>query len=380
MRIVIGIDASRNRSGGAKAHLIGIIKESNPLEHAIKEVHVWSYRSLLDSLPNYPWLVKHSPEELECSLFKQLWWQRYVLPGEVKKCGCDILLNADAGTLCTFHPSVTMSRDMLSYEKGEIERFGFGLARLRLFILRYVQSSSLKHADGVIFLTNYVANIIQGYTGKLENYKVIPHGVGKSFKQITCGGNWSTDPKTPIRCLYVSNVAMYKHQWHVARAIHILRESKHNVSILFVGGGNGYAQKLLDDEIAKIDPERKYVKQIDFVSHDKIPGLLAEADIFIFASSCENMPNTLVEAMSSGLPIACSNKGPMPEVMVDGGEYFDPENPESIAVAIEKIIVNKEFRVSIASRAKELSEQYSWNRCGSETWDFMKYVLSKTSR
>ena len=35
------------------------------------------------------------------------------------------------------------------------------------------------------------------------------------------------------------------------------------------------------------------------------------------------MPNTLVEAMASGLPIACSDRGPMPEVLGDGGVLFD---------------------------------------------------------
>ena len=43
MGLVVGIDASRNRSGGAKAHLLGIIKDSNPRAHGIEEVHVWSY-------------------------------------------------------------------------------------------------------------------------------------------------------------------------------------------------------------------------------------------------------------------------------------------------------------------------------------------------
>ena len=38
---------------------------------------------------------------------------------------------------------------------------------------------------------------------------------------------------------------------------------------------------------------------------------------FIFASTCENMPNILIEGMSSGLPILCSNYLPMPEFLKD---------------------------------------------------------------
>ena len=68
-----------------------------------------------------------------------------------------------------------------------------------------------------------------------------------------------------------------------------------------------------------------------------MPEYLSKSNIFIFASSCENMPITLIEGMASGLPIACSDRGPMPEVLQDGGVYFNPEDCKSIVFAIEKL-------------------------------------------
>ena len=87
MSSIVGIDASRNRSGGAKAHLIGLIGEGDPSKHGIKEVHVWAFKTLLDSLPDEPWLVKHNPKALERSLFWQVWWQRRSLPKEARHAG-----------------------------------------------------------------------------------------------------------------------------------------------------------------------------------------------------------------------------------------------------------------------------------------------------
>lgn len=60
-KLSVAIDASRNRSGGAKAHLIGILNAIDPRDHNIAKVHVWSYDSLLEQLPDTPWLIKHSP-------------------------------------------------------------------------------------------------------------------------------------------------------------------------------------------------------------------------------------------------------------------------------------------------------------------------------
>jgi glycosyltransferase involved in cell wall biosynthesis len=375
MGLVVGVNGCRNRSGGAVSHLIGILRDSDPIACGIKQVHVWSYQKLLDAIPDHHWLVKHSAPQLEKSLPHQLWWEYHHLPREARRTGCDVLLNTDAGSLCYFRPSVVMSRDMLSYEPGEIDRYRMSKARLRLIALRFVQNRSLRHADGVIFLTNHAAKVIQRATGKLNHVSIIPHGVGAAFKQETSGGAWQATPDKLIRCLYVSNAAMYKHQWVVVKAIGELRKRGRNVSLTLAGGGSGAAQRLLDEEIARTDPRRTFVECVGSVQHDQVPQYLAKADIFIFASSCENMPNTLVEAMASGLPIACSDRGPMPEILQDGGVYFTPESADSISKAIEQIIADPQMRISIARRAKVLSERYSWTRCGSETWSFLQSVV-----
>lgn len=51
----------------------------------------------------------------------------------------------------------------------------------------------------------------------------------------------------------------------------------------------------------------------------------------------------------------------MPKVLAEGGVYFDPEDTDSIPVAVEK-------------RARTLSEKYPWARCALETWEFVREV------
>jgi glycosyltransferase involved in cell wall biosynthesis len=378
--MIVGIDASRNRSGGAKAHIIGILRDGNPAEHGIKEVHLWSYKSLLDSIEDYPWLIKHNPPQLEKSLLHQLRWQYFSLPHELRKNGCEVVLNTDAGSICNFRPGIVMSRDMLSYEKGEMERFGYSFQRLRLLILKYVQSRSIRNAEGVIFLTNYAAKIIGKHAKRVKDYRVIPHGVGEVFKRVNRNGEWQKTPGDVIRCLYVSNVELYKHQATVAKAFELLKSKGHNVHLVLAGGGHGVARQQLEKQLASMKGSADYIEQIEFVPHDKIPDLLKAADLFIFASSCENMPNTLLEAMSSGLPIACSDRGPMPEVLQDGGVYFDPEDEHSISTAVEQLIINSTLRKTVADRGKTLANQYSWQRCARETWEYIYYISNKESK
>jgi glycosyltransferase involved in cell wall biosynthesis len=377
---IVGIDASRNRSGGAKAHLIGILSECDPAKHGIQAIHVWAFRSLLDQLPNFPWLVKHNPIALEQSLVKQLIWQATALADEVKLAGCNILFTTDASTLCRFKPMVVLSQDMLSYEPGVMRYFGYGLARLRLLAILGVQNLAFRRAEGVIFLTRYAGDVIQRSCGLLPAIAFIPHGVDAVFKHSQSVSSWTVSGERPTRCIYVSNAEMYKHQWVVVEAISLLRKRGYNLVLSLVGGGSGRAQQLLQDAVAVYDPTGMFIKQLEFLPHAKLPALLAEADLFVFASSCENMPVTLVEAMAVGLPIACSNRGPMPEVLVDAGVYFNPEDAYSVAEAIEQIIQSPALRLAIAQRAKTLSQQYSWKRCADETFAFVAetYLSIKT--
>jgi glycosyltransferase involved in cell wall biosynthesis len=75
--------------------------------------------------------------------------------------------------------------------------------------------------------------------------------------------------------------------------------------------------------------------------------------------------------MTIGIPIVCSNRSSLPETLQDGGEYFDPQDHQSIAQAIHRLINEPVRRVEIASRAKTLAAQYSWSRCADETWAFI---------
>lgn len=370
-QIKIGIDASRNRSGGAKAHVIGILSEGNPEAYGIVEVHIWAFKSLLDSVPDKPWIVKHNPEELERSLITQIFWQRFKLKKEAIRHDIDILFATDASTFSSFSPMVVMSQDLIQYEPGIMKIYGWGMSRLRNFMKLVIQNKALRQAKGVIFLTKYSMNTVKVITGDIKSTVVIPHGVGKSFKdEIHHPKENLTNQKT-IKCIYVSNTEMYKHQWNVVKSIVTLRRKNIPIELVLAGGGSGASRMLLDDEIRKSDPKNEFVKILEFVTPTEMPKLLSNSDISIFASSCENLPVTLLESMAVGLPIASSNKGPMPEVLKEGGVYFNPMDPDSIASAVEILIKDDATRLFSAKKAKELASEYSWESCSNKTWEYL---------
>ena len=125
------------------------------------------------------------------------------------------------------------------------------------------------------------------------------------------------------------------------------------------------------------DPKREFVTVLDFLAHDEIPQRIANAKIFVFASGCETFGISLLEAMAVGVPIASSNHSSLPETLQDGGVYFDPTDPASIADSIETLLNDPVARANFSQRAKALSEAYSWQRCATQTWQFIGQVYKE---
>jgi glycosyltransferase involved in cell wall biosynthesis len=276
-----------------------------------------------------------------------------------------------------FKPIVTMSQNLLPFEWKEMSRYGWSLLTLKMILLRHTQSRTFTRADGLIFLTKYAQkSVSQVVKGGFNKISVIPHGINQRFSASLRPQKAISEysPEHPFRILYVSIVDMYKHQWHIAEAVAKLRKSGIPVELVLVGPSYPRALKRLLRTIDRVDPQSKCIRYTGPIPHECLHEQYAQADLCLFASSCENMPNILIEGMASGLPIACSNKGPMPEVLGDAGEYFNPENPKEIAGALRKMIESPELRQNIAERSFERVQQYSWERCADETFRFLSDV------
>lgn len=366
--VTVGIDATRCRSGGAVAHVRGLLGAVDPAHYCISNVHLWAFDELLDAVENRAWLVKHQVTATRGSIIRQIAWQYFRLPRIAEHLGVDVMFNTDAGSVCPFQPSVTLSQDMLSFEPGEMNRFSWSnWARLRLELLRYIQLYRLKNSTRALFLSEYAKRIV-GQLLPLPESTVVPHGIDPLFFEAsTSRSPWADEG--PIRCLYVSNAAPYKHQWHVVDAIAQLRaKTGRDLKLRLVGGGVGGAMSRLRAAVTKHDPHGGFVQLVEFKANAAIPGELANADIFIYASSCENLPITLLEAMAAGLPIASSDRGPMPEALGNAAVFFDPENPNTISDAVFAILSDAPLRHRISADAQRRARLFTWERCADLTW------------
>lgn len=374
--IILGVDASRNRSGGAIAHIKGIVDGADPRPHGIQQVHLFGHEGLLSQLSDHPWLTKHYVPATKGSILLQLFWQRYKLPKIARKLNINAMFNTTASSVCPLQPSVSLSQDLLSFEPGEIQRYRWpSRARVRLEILKVLQLARLKRSTVAVFLTQHAAKVIGSQT-VLKDIEIIPHGIDQRFSSAV-RTETVEELKDPVHILYVSNAAPYKHQWHVVEGVAQARKrTGRDIKLRLVGGGEGLAQARLMQGITQHDPQGVFVMQIPFVPNDQIVSELQAADLFVFASSCENMPVTLLEAMAVGVPIASSDRGPMPEVLGAINPYFDPERPSTIADAIEHLLSDQNLRAAATRAAIEKAREFTWERSSTRTWKLLADVAT----
>lgn len=376
--LCIGIDAANLGSGGAKTHIRELLQALRPDEHGVGRVVVWGANKTLVLIKDQPWLVKRSPQALNGGLLQRSLWQRFSLSKAAVSEGCDVLFVPGGSYSGSFHPVVTMSRNMLPFEWREIKRYGLTLSMLKLLLLRRVQGKSFQRSDGVIFLTKYARDAVQEVTGKLAGeIAVVPHGLNTRFKKAPRMQRPITDysQESTYTLIYVSTVSEYKHQWQVVEALGQLRQmTGWPIQLDLVGSAGSGPLRRLHKAMDIWDPDRTWVKYHGLLEHERLHTLYQGADLGVFASSCENMPNILIETMAAGLPIACSKRGPMPEILRDAGVYFDPENPTDIAYALRQLISSPDLRAEAAGRSYNEAQQYSWERCVDSTFRFLAEI------
>ncbi len=374
--MILGVDASNIRAGGGVTHLVELLKAADPMSHGFKKVIVWGNEKTLEKIHEKTWLYKLHDPMLDRILPIRIYWQRFRLKALARDAGCDVLLIPGGSDSSGFKPAVAMSRNLLPFEWRESRRYGLSWMTLKLQLLRITQTRTFRRASAVIFITEHAREVVLRVTGTLKGRTTtIYHGIDTRFftsprPQRAAEAFTQSDP---CRILYVSIVDVYKHQWHVAEAVACLRAAGFHV-VLDLVGPPAYGMAKLKDVLKRVDPEGEFITYRGAVPHAQLHEHYKAADIGVFASSCEAFGQILTEAMSAGLPMACSNRSAMRELLADAGVYFDPESPDDIAQAIQCLMQSPDLRMQKAQAAFTRASNFSWERCSRETFQFLAEV------
>lgn len=388
-KIRIGVDATNIRIGGGITHLLELFNAIDAIgieSLQIEQVTIWGGESTLRALPDFSWLSKINPAPLNGPLWRRMSWQMFSLSKAARDARCDVLFVPGGSYVGHFHPVVTMSQNLFPFEWSAIKANGVSLRSLKFVLLRWAQSFSFKHSDGVIFLTQYAQAAVLKVTGPLQAMStVIAHGLNPRFA-YQAKPQLAIDQYTdqhPYRLLYVSIIDTHKHQDQVILAVEQLRRKGYPLSLTLVGPKEPKAYEQMQQviqglqSIQGIQSSGDWLQYLGAIPYQTLEQAYQEADLGIFASSCETFGMIVLEKMAVGLPLACSQRSSMQEILREGGVYFDPLNPQSIAQAIEQYLLSPALREQKRDIAKALAKTYSWEGCAQRTIAFMHQVAQR---
>ena len=122
---------------------------------------------------------------------------------------------------------------------------------------------------------------------------------------------------------------------------------------------------------AKLQASRLNVAQsicfLGTIPEEDLPGLYSGAELFVFPSLYEGFGFPVLEAMSCGIAVACSNTSSLQEVAGEAAVYFDPADPDEIAMTLTQVLEDNSLQESIRERGLERARQYSWQKTARQT-------------
>jgi glycosyltransferase involved in cell wall biosynthesis len=204
---------------------------------------------------------------------------------------------------------------------------------------------------------------------------VIPLGVNRRFQPLK-----DARPLQEVReryglpqkfILYVGTIEPRKNLVRLIRACRTLRR-RGLPHALVIAGGKGW---LCDDVFEEAAREgANAVIFTGFVRDEDLPFLYNTADVFAYPSLYEGFGIPPLEAMASGIPVVCSNRASLPEVVGDAAFLVDPEDEREIASALEKVIGDHKLRARLRRAGLARSSLFSWENTARETLSLYESV------
>ncbi len=202
-----------------------------------------------------------------------------------------------------------------------------------------------------------------------DSVTVIPNGLdttsydeirqaGKNLLRTKMAARFGFDPADPV-LVSVGRLSAEKRPFDLLEVLVCLRRQFPRIRLLHAGAGvmdsrvraKAVEMKLIDSAVSNKCSSSFYM----LGNRDDIPELLLAADVFVFTSEFEGMPNVVMEAMYAGLPVVSTDVGGIPGLIQNGfhGYLHRVGDSEGMASSVESLLRDPESAKTMGERGRE---------------------------
>ena len=213
-------------------------------------------------------------------------------------------------------------------------------------------SIAVKQADIITVPSNFLRKEL-----KLKRSVVLPNGIEKPMYIKNNYEQLSKVPKFGI----ITNFNFHQKSRGLIKLAHIIHRI--NPRAVLLVAGEGKYKPVYEKEIISLLPNAK------FLGYVKKETLFSKIDIFSYYSFLDNAPLSVIEAMSSGLPVISNNIGAIDEILPNNLVVKKEEGYSSL---LKSLSLSEKERSKAGKALKNLARGFYWSNIIEQWIDIYK--------
>jgi glycosyltransferase involved in cell wall biosynthesis len=117
----------------------------------------------------------------------------------------------------------------------------------------------------------------------------------------------------------------------------------------------------LQKQIAELGIEQRVVFT-GYLPDEELVVLLNQAEVLVLPSLLEGFGLPAVEAAACGCPVVATKFSPLPDLLGDGGLYFNPLDSNELEVALIRVLTSKILRQEMSTAGLKAAQELTWDR------------------
>jgi glycosyltransferase involved in cell wall biosynthesis len=210
-----------------------------------------------------------------------------------------------------------------------------------------------QRADGIVVISEFTARQVE------RRFGVDPGRIS-----VCTPGRppWTARATQPADgyILFIGTLEPRKNVAGLLDAYQQLIARRRDMPRLVIAGKAPDEAKPLLERIAGL-PLAGRVEHIGYVTAAARRSVYEGARLLVQPSFDEGFGIPVLEAMTLGIPVVAADRGALPEVLGDAGLLVNPESPDAIAGAIERLVDDNAFAASCVEKGLTRSQQFSWD-------------------